>query len=146
MWIKWRKDEGSSSVEMALSCTVLMAVVFGIIQTAQLLYAYNYVAETARRTTRWAMVRGCTYSSPASSTDVQTYVTILGFPGINRTKLTATTTWPTTGAACSPCSTPCNNPGNLVRVKVQYVTNLAIPFAPDYNLTLSSTSQQVISQ
>jgi Flp pilus assembly protein TadG len=149
---RWFRDEdGNSAVETALACTVLMTVFFGVIQMSWGLYAYHYTAEAARMATRYAMVRGSSCSSwasacPASSTDVQNYVKGLGFQGINASDLTVTTTWPTTGSACTPSSTPCNNPGNLVKVKVQYAIGFTIPYVPKINLNMSSTSQMVISQ
>lgn len=76
------------------------------------------------------------------------YVQHLGYPGIDMSssRLGVTATWPTTGAACTPIASPCNNPGNLVKVVVTYQYPLAIPFVPKANLNMSSTSEMVISQ
>ena len=68
-------EEGGSLVEMALSCLILIPVVFGIIQLSIALYCYHYAADAAREATRWAIVRGSTctlifgkgYCSPTSA-------------------------------------------------------------------------------
>jgi hypothetical protein len=57
-----------------------------------------------------------------------------------------TAVWPTTGAACTPSATPCNNPGNLVQVTVAYKFLLSIPAVKASTINMSSTSEMVISQ
>jgi hypothetical protein len=50
--------------------------------------------------------------------------------------LTAVASWPKGN----------NNPGNPVQVTVTYTFPLGIPFMPSRALTMSSTSQMIISQ
>ncbi|MGA7460996.1 MAG: TadE family protein [Candidatus Korobacteraceae bacterium] len=45
-------------VEFALSLTVLLTLLFGIIDIGRALFAYNWLYNGARQATRWAMVRG----------------------------------------------------------------------------------------
>jgi Flp pilus assembly protein TadG len=146
-------ERGSAIVEMALSLVVLLSVVFGIMEMSQALYTYHFISEAARDGSRYAIVRGS--SCPAilpgcpaagAGVDVQTYLRGQAFPGITPSLLTATTTWPTTGTSCTPSTTPCDNPGNLVNVVVTYPFPLSIPFIPAKTLTMTSTSQMVISQ
>lgn len=144
-------DDGGSLVETALSAMLVMMIFFGIMEICMALYSYHFVSEAAREATRYAIVRGSACDSfstacPALASDIQAYVGGLGYPGINASNITITTTWPTTGASCTPSSNPCNNPGNLVQVEVQYKFPLSIPFVPASKLTMSSTSQMVISQ
>ena len=149
-----RDESGSSILEFALTSVILFTLVFGVIAICLALYSYNVTAEAAREATRYAIVRGSACSNSTfpdcnvTSDQIQTYVRGLGFPGINpsSTTLTAVATWPTTGAACFPSVTPCNNPGNLVQVTVQYTFPLVIPFVPSRTLTMSSTSAMYISQ
>jgi Flp pilus assembly protein TadG len=144
---------GASLVEFALSATVLMTLVFGVMAMSMALYSYHFISEAAREGTRYAMVRGSSCSTygkfttacPVSASQVQTYVKGLGFPGITASNMTVTTTWPTTGSACTPNSSPCDNPGNLVKVVVSYQLPLSIPFIPNRTLTMTSSSQMVIS-
>lgn len=144
-------EDGQSAVEAALTFSVFAAVLFGAMQVGFGLYAFNYTAEAARMATRYAMVRGSACTSfgsacPAAASDIQNYVKNLGFPGIDTSKVTVTPTWPTTGSACTPSLTPCNNPGNLVQVKVQYTITLPVPFAHSLGINIYSTSKVVISQ
>jgi Flp pilus assembly protein TadG len=143
-------ERGSSLVEFALGAFLLFMVVTGIISMSVALYSYNVVSEAARECARYAIVRGnlCHFGSPcspATTTDVQSYVNTLGFPGIN--SLTAVPTWSAypAGGICAP-SASCNNPGNQVQVTVTYSFPLAIPFVPSRTLSMSSTAAMVISQ
>ena len=133
-----KDEEGSELVEMALTLSVLFAFLIGIMQLCVGMYYYNYVSEAAREATRWAIVRGPSCSGlsggcPAGVTDIETYVKNHAFPGIDASKLTVTSTLPVTASG-------------WVRVRVQYDANLPIPFTPGLNLTLSSTSQELISR
>jgi Flp pilus assembly protein TadG len=144
-------EEGSTLVETPIVLTTFLGLFLGIVMICQALYAYDFTAEAARLGARYAIVRGSACTSfatacPASAADIQTYVRGLGFPGIVTSNINVTTTWPTTGSTCTPSSSPCNNPGNQVQVKVQYTDNLNIPFLRALNLTFSSTSKMVISQ
>lgn len=152
-------EEGSTLVETAVSCTLLMAILIGVMQTSIALYAYHYTAQVARMATRYAMVRGsssCTNTPNltncnATATEITSYVRGLSFPGIASSNVSVTTTWcaasgttPVTFAACS--STTANDPGNLVQVVVAYPYSFAVPFSSKLSLNISSTSRSVISQ
>jgi len=148
-------EEGGTIAEFALSSIILIAVVFGIYETSCAFYSYSYVSDAARQGTRYAIVRGsaCTgfpecSGTPvgATSAQVQSYVKSIGYPEISPNNLTVTTTWPSTGSACTPIISPCNNPGNLVKVVVSYRFPLNIPFFPATTINMSSTSEMVISQ
>lgn len=146
-------EDGATLVEFAVSAAVLLSLVFGVIGLSTALYSYHFVSYAAHAGTRYAMVRGATCPGilqgcpPAGSpVDVQSYLRSLTFPGIISSRLTATTTFSTTGPACPDWGTPCDNPGNLVQVTVSYQFPLAIPFVPPNVWTMSSTSQMVISQ
>jgi len=152
-WLRrLRGEEGATVVELALSSAILLSLVFGILGMCLALYAYNYVSYVAREGTRYAMVRGsaCSASLPGcpgvgAGVDVQSYINQLGFPGIIIQNLTVTTTWPSSGPNCPP-SGPCDSPGSLVQVQVNYQFPLQIPFIPATLLSLNSTSEMVISQ
>jgi hypothetical protein len=53
-------QRGSALVEQALVLTILLAVIFGIIDSGRALYTYHFVSQAAREATRWASVRGST--------------------------------------------------------------------------------------
>jgi Flp pilus assembly protein TadG len=128
-------------VEFALASVILFTLIFGVLAICLALYTYNATAEAARDATRYAMVRGSACNSfsdcKITKTQLQTYVTTLAFPGMNPASLTVTTLAFPNGN---------NNPGSPVQVTVQYIFPLVIPFVPSRTLTMSSTSQMLISQ
>lgn len=151
-------EDGTALVELALTITILLTVLFGIISMSLAAYSYFFVSDAARQATRYAIVRGSTCStySPnltncnVTSDEIQTYVQALAFPAISSNNLTATASWyspssgtPTTWSLCSP---RCTGPGNAVKVNVTYTLPLLIPFIPKTTLTLTSNSQMVIAQ
>ena len=150
-------EEGQSIVETAMSLIMLLTFMFAVFEVGMALYSYHFISEAAREGTRYAIVRGsslganCTAPGPptciAQIADIQTYVEYLGFPGINPAKMTVTPSWSAypTGASCTP-SASCNNPGNLVTVKVQYSFPLNVPFVPAHIFTLTSQSAMIIAQ
>ena len=144
-----RNSEGQTLVETAIGLAILFTLVFGIVEMGLAFYTYNFVSESAREGARYAMVRGSSCTSPcteATNASVQDYVQNLGYPGLNSSDITVTTTWPDTGVTCTPSVSPCNNPGNNVIVKVAYAFPWNIPFVSSSTLTLTSTSEVIISQ
>jgi Flp pilus assembly protein TadG len=146
-------EHGSASVEFAASASVLFLTLIGLMNICMAIYSYHYVSEAAREGARFAIVRGSACTSfasacPAASSDVQTYVQSLGYPGIVSSNVIVTTTWTAypTGTPCAPSTSPCNNPGDLARVKVSYAYPLSIPFWPSKTYTMTSTCAMVISQ
>jgi Flp pilus assembly protein TadG len=159
-------DSGAQLVEFAISASLLIALLIGIIYTCFALYAGHFVSEAALAGARWAMVRGsasCTNTPNltdcnATAAQIQTYVEGLSYPGINSSSLTVTPTWcsvsgstPATWTSCS--SSTSNAPGNAVQVVVSYPFPLPIPSVTlksltdvTHTFTFSSTSQLVISQ
>lgn len=65
---KFRCDEASSLVEMALSISVLIVLILGFVQFSMAVYAYNMVSEAAREATRYAAIRGADSCLYATST------------------------------------------------------------------------------
>ncbi|MGH9394779.1 MAG: TadE/TadG family type IV pilus assembly protein [Terriglobales bacterium] len=137
----WRqRSAGTSMVEFALSVSVFLTVLFGIMQLSLAMFTYHFVAGAARQAARYAMVRGAECSGwatacPAAASDIQSYVESITPGGINPAALTVTTTW-----------LPDNTPGSEVQVTVQYAYGLDIPFVPASLWHLSSNAQMVISQ
>jgi Flp pilus assembly protein TadG len=138
-------ERGNALVEFALVSTATLTLMLGIIDFGRALYTYHLVANAARSGTRYAMVRGssCTVAGcPATTDTIQTYVRGLA-PGIDPNSLAVTTTW-SSGAGCSD---PANQgPGCIVDVQASYPFRFIIPLLPSFTMTMSSTSQMVISQ
>jgi Flp pilus assembly protein TadG len=128
---------------------IFLAFLIGVIEVSFGLYSYHFISSAAREGTRYAIVRGSTCSGfasacPAQVSDIQSYVKNLGFPGINPGNMNVSVAWAPypPGAICSPC----NNPGNLVTVTVQYSFPLTVPFVPAHTFTMTSQSAMVIAQ
>jgi Flp pilus assembly protein TadG len=145
-------------VEFAIVLVVLMTLLLGIMDFSRLLYTYHHVSNAAREGTRWAVLRGASWtatcSSPwatsfgckATASDVQSYVRSITPLGINSNSLTVTTTWPGTRPTGVSCGSTTNNPGCVVQVKLTYAYNFLFPFISRTTWNLSSTSQMVILQ
>lgn len=160
--MKLRYQRGASMVEFAIACTTFLLVLFGIVEFARVLYLYHTVSNAARLGTRWAIVRGsgCTVLDHcnATSSDIQTYVqsvvplvdtTSSTVSGCSSAGLCITATWSSgtgSSAACDSATPSGNNSqGHVVCVTAAYPFNFAVPFVSTNALTLSSTSQMVIS-
>ncbi len=129
-----RRDlDGQAYVEFALCAVVLLMLIFTIVNFSFAIYAYNFVSYAAREGTRYAAVRGSANSTPASTSDVSNFVLAEAY-GLRSDNLTVTTTW-----------NPNNSPGSVVKVQVQYSLTLIVPFMQLAPLSLTSTSQMVIS-
>jgi len=169
-----REETGSTLVETALSITILLVLVIGIMDACLMVYSYHFISNAAREGTRYAIVRGNTWTQPpwnytgtcasytsagcvATQQNIEDYVKSLSFPGIDSSQITVTpTSYAANGSATSceaatntppPSSAPlCNARGNLIQVNVQYRFATFIPFVPSQWLTMSSTSRMLITQ
>ncbi len=154
-----REESGSELVEFSFSAILLLTVIFGIAGCALALYAYHYCAQMAREATRYAAVRGATwtgipcattatYSCAATASNVASYVVSITPNGFSAANLSVVTTWPgttATGAICSATHVN-NSPGCIVSVQVSYAFSYAMPFLPQTPLNLSSTSRVTITE
>lgn len=157
------EPRGSALVEYAIVLPVLLMILFGIMDFSRYLYTYHFVSEVAREATRYAIVRGSTFSGSdcaststfacdATAADIQSYVQGLTPPGIVSASVIATPTWP--GTAPAGAATACNtsngnnSPGCLVQVVVSYPFRFIFPVLPESASTwnISSTSVMVIAQ
>ena len=110
----WRKEEGSTLVELALvSALIYMPMLFGIFEVSHGLFAYSFVCNASKQATRYAAVRGlpsCLIAptfvdcglgpggskNPASTsgtTTLQNYVRNMGSLGIDPNRVTVTANW-----------------------------------------------------
>ena len=132
--ISWGRSRGQSYTEFALVALGMLILIFAIMQGASAVSANNFVINAARDAARYAMVHGANSPQPATATDVKNFV-LAEAQGINTQAVTVTTTW-----------SPNNNPGNTVKVQVAYSFAPIARIASTVTLSLSSTSQMVISQ
>jgi Flp pilus assembly protein TadG len=162
------RERGTALVEFAVVITILLTLMFGIIDFSRAMYAYHFVSNAAREATRYASVRGsaCTTwasACPAADTDITSYVQSIvpsgiyvssvttGTPPSTAGALGVTTTWPATtgsGVTCLTASqTKIKFPGCVVTVKVQYNYGFSLPYLTSLSkMNMTSTSRFVISQ
>ncbi len=154
-------------VETAISFSLLSMLMFGVFEICLAVYAYHSLANTAEEATRYAIVRGSSWSSScdgsgkdgsgytasgctASPTDIANFVANRNFPGMNITAADVCVEYfssvpSSTSTTCSGNSSP-NGPGDIVQVTITYPFNLSVPYLNAQALTMSTTSQMVISQ
>lgn len=136
-------EDGQSLVEFALTSTILLSFIFGLIAATLAFYSFNVASECAREGTRYAMVRGssCTTAGGSSCTvtaaQVNAYVSGIGYPNLGGGTMTVNTTYPDGN------ETPQTS---RVQVTVQYVFPVRVPFVPTRSFTMASTSTAYIVQ
>jgi Flp pilus assembly protein TadG len=131
---RWN-DVGTALVEFGLVIVVFFMFVFGVMDFGRAIYTYHFVSNAACEATRYAMVRGSNSTDPVTSADVESYVKSMAPLGVDPSKLIVSTSW-----------TPNNGPGSSVRVLVSDNFQSMTPFFRTYHMTLSDSSQMVISQ
>lgn len=141
-------ERGTTTVEFAISAMVMLMMLFGIMECSLLLYSYHTVSNAARQATRWAIVRGsdCVSATcPASANDVKNYV-LTQVPLLDASQVTVNTTWSSSNGCTVTSSSGPAGPGCTVAVQVSYPFQIQLPFIPINAITLSSTSQMVMSE
>jgi len=126
-------ERGSAMWEFAFVVTIMLTLFFAIMEFSQSMYAYHFVSNAAREATRYASVRGSSFTNTCASgmppvpfdceaassgLDVAAYVQTLAPPGMlisgNATascstpalhKLNVCATWP--GTSPNPAKAPC---------------------------------------
>lgn len=131
---RWN-DLGTALVEFGLVVVVFFMFVFGVMDFGRALYTYHFVSNAACEATRYAMVRGSSSTDPATAADIESYVKSLAPQGIDPSSLTVSTSW-----------SPSHAPGSSVRIQVSDNFQCMSPFLTTYQMTLSDSSQMVISQ
>lgn len=162
-----REEHGATLVEFAMTAWVLLVLMLGAFQWMFAMYAYHFTTYAAQQATRFAMVRGATwsediatncstsstnftvpYACTASSTDIQNYVKSLATGGINPANITVNTNnWPgtTPDGTTTGCTAEANSKGCQVKVTVTYTFNF-LPFVSKTAMSMSATSEKAILQ
>jgi len=166
-----REEGGAELVEFALTSLVLVTLIFAFLNWMMGMYVFHFTTYAAQQATRFAMVRGytwskhttesCSTSAPpnftmpynctVSATDIQNYVQSLAGPWIVPSGLTIDTTssdvWPgqTPDGTTSPCSPNANSKGCLVKVTVSYNYTF-LPLLKLSGQEMRATSEKAIQQ
>jgi Flp pilus assembly protein TadG len=131
-----RCSRGATMVEFAITATVLFTVLFGIMEMSTAVYDYHLVCTAAREGVRYAIVHSPTSANPASTDQIQTYAKTYA-TGLDQSQLTVTASF----QADSRLPTQKD-----AKVIVTYNYPLSIPFMTNPTLSLTSTSQMLVSQ
>jgi Flp pilus assembly protein TadG len=159
-WRRFASGEGGDTiVEFGIAISLLLMLVFGIIDCSRALYTYHFVSCAAQQGARYAIVRGgdwpsscasaSSYSCQASAANIETYVQSLASLGITAGNVVVTPTWPqqTVNGATTGCNTSATqaNQGCLVKVQVSYTYHFSLPYVPTGGIAMTATSEQVIA-
>ena len=114
---KYLVRRGQALVEFAIGLTVLLLLVFGVVDLGRAVFAYNSIAHCAREGTRYAIVHGSQSTAPvgpaANDASLESWVRRFA-TGLQAARLTVTSTWQGASGATS------NDPGSIVTVVVGY--------------------------
>ena len=143
---QWRRalrcERGGALLDTALTLPTLLILFFCFMEACLIAYAKNMITECAREGTRYAIYHGATCptsSNPtceATATQVNTYVSNLGWPNLSGGTMAVNTTYPNGSEA----------PGNYVQVQVTYSMPVTMPFVPVNTFNLTTTSKALILQ
>jgi Flp pilus assembly protein TadG len=143
--MKDNKEAGTALVEFALSIVLVLTVLFGIIDFGRAVFAYVWVANTARIGARYAMVTGfdCVYQNGSScqmnNSQLSSYLQT-NAQGINWGNVVVE-------AGCisanAPSQLPCATGVEAV-VQVQYQFGFICPFLPHGTWLMTSTSARTV--
>ncbi len=152
-------ESGQATLEFALTLSLLLTSIFGIMVCSMAFYADHFVTDAAKEATRYAMVRGSSwgstscssytsYSCVASSSNVTSFVNSIAPTGISPSGISVTTTWPGTDPTGQTCDTTQgkNSPACVVNVEVHYSFKFLLPFVPFGTMNLAGVSSDVITQ
>ena len=141
-------ERGASLPEAAIVMTLLLTFMFGIVDFGRAFYTYDLVSHLARQGARWAIVRGsqCTgldhCPAQQGSADIQQYVQSLSEGATDASQITAQLSFP----SCTGAGGGANNaPGCVAQVTVSYPFKFLLPFVHAGQITMTSSSQMVIS-
>jgi Flp pilus assembly protein TadG len=152
-------ERGDSLVELGIAMSLLMMLVFGVIDCSRALYTYHFVSCAAQQGARYAIVRGedwplscataTSYSCQASVANIKTYVQSLATPGITAANITVTPTWPqqTVNGAATGCNSTATQAkeGCLMKLQVSYTYHFFLPYLPTGGIPMTATSEQAIA-
>lgn len=138
-----------STLEMCIILILFLTLTIGLIDFGIGVSEYNTVAHLARQGTRYASVRGGACTSPcvpATANDIRDAVRSKAV-GLDPQRVIVTTTTLDCPSGTNSAAWPANNqPGRAVQVVVAYDFTPLTRLLNVGTITLTSTSQLVISQ
>ena len=132
--ISKRHVRGSALVEGAMTMTVLLMMLFGILEFGRAVWIYNSLANVSREAARYAMVHGESSKAPATTDDVAKIAKYYAV-GMDSSQLNVAVAW-----------LPNNKAGSDVKVTISYPVFPMAALAIRSQLNLSSASRVMIAQ
>lgn len=108
-----RQRGAAALLEAAMTMAILLAVIFGIIDFSRALYAYHFVSHAAREATRYASVRGTSWTGTSCTEPTFKYQCMTDTGGADvfaYVKTLIPTGIPVTTSTNTQSGTSCNNP------------------------------------
>jgi Flp pilus assembly protein TadG len=150
---KFSDCRGQSILEFTLCAFLTVMLLLAVFEISNMMLVYTTVANAARAGARYAIthssVPGTSVTSSNVSTlqsNVTTVVTnFLSTAPLDTSTATTTVTYPSEACSGSPSTCTGTTAGNLVSVTVSYPYRPFISYLPLPHLTLTSTSEGVIT-
>jgi len=138
---------GQVIVEFAVACSILLLMLFGVVDFSRALYAHASLTNAARNATRYAVVTATTptdCSNPAIGTGpcetaIEAYIG-KKLTALNGSKLTYKFTWEGADSTCTKTAAA----GCYVRIELDY--KLSFILVPLKAVKMKAVSQMVIVQ
>ena len=127
------REAGQSMLEFALAAIIFLTLLLNIMNMGYAIYCYHTISNAAREAVRYAIVRGPNSTTPATIAQIQ-QIAVNSAIGVNLSTSNVTVSWP---------SDPRLTSQKDVKVVVNFPYNLIMP---PVNVTLSSTSQMLVSR
>ena len=131
-----RTTSGQALAEFTIAATVFILLLFGVMELALGVYYYNTVSSAAREAVRYAIVHSPTSANPATNAQIQAVATNYAV-NMNPANLSVSVNWPADANLPSQSD---------AQVQVSYNYQLRVPFLSPITMTVSSTSQMLVSQ
>ena len=119
-------------MEFALAMPIFLLLTYGIIEFGRVMYTDHLVENAAQEAARYAIVHGAESTDPATATDIEGVAKSRTL--LDPAKMTVSTSFD-----------PDNKPGSVVSVEVNYDFRFVINLLSSDPISLSSTSEMVIS-
>ncbi len=143
--MKQNREAGTALVEFALSIVLVLMLVYGIIDFGRAIFAYVWVANTARIGARYAMVTGadCVYQNGSSCQSNNSQLISYLQTNAQGIKWSDVVIQAGCVSANAPSQLPCA-PGLEAVVQVQYQFGFICPFLPHGTWLMTSTSSRIV--
>jgi len=136
-----RNCRGQALVEFAVCSVLLVALIFAVVEFGRMMLVYTTIGNAARIGARYAIVHG----SDNSASTTQITKAVNGF--LKAGTITTSSATVTIGYPGKPdgTSSNCTDPGCRVTVTVSYPYDPLVTYFPLGTITLTSSSQGIIT-